>query len=193
MKKGVSPAVSFSLTLSIVVITAMGAYFWASGEVVKLGEAGKVASFRNQMIGLDYAIRSTAHGDINFLNSYQLHHPDATLLLWEGNNTISLTFIQGAKILGAASSQGFVTCGIGTEFLYDNSTRISMYRISNMTRVYEGSRGGAGMAEFKICYYDIDLRFGNKCSKGGSGPDSLILIKKANVTNSIPVVTVEIC
>ena len=72
----------------------MGAYFWASAEVIKLGEAGKVASFRNQMIGLDYAIRSAAHGDVNFQSSYQVYHPDAVLLLWEGNETISLTFIK---------------------------------------------------------------------------------------------------
>ena len=206
MKKGVSPAVSFALTLTIIVITAMGAYLWASVEVIKLGEAGKVASFRNQMIGLDYVIRSAAHGDVNFQSSYQIHHPDAILLLGEGNETISLTFIQNAKILGAAYTLPSgrdpdpgdaiylqKTCSATSEFLFDNSTRISMYRQSNMTRVFEGSRGGAGTAEFMICYYDIDLQFGNKCSKGGSGPGSIVLIKKTNVIGSTPVISIDIC
>lgn len=193
VKKGVSPTVSFALILAIIVVTATAAYLWAVTEVDRLGEVGRVTSYKNQMIGLDYAIRSVAHGDINFQNVYEVHLPDASLTLKQGEDIITLNFLQNSGVLGKAAETGTLTCNSTTNFVYDNFSKISLYRESNTTRVFQGAKGaGAGEAEFLICYPNIDLKFGGNCTEGKAGPRALIYIKKVDVTTK-PVVNIEIC
>lgn len=193
MKKGVSPTIGFVLVVTIVLVTALAAYFWSLGEIDRLGEVGRVTTFKNQMIGLDYAIRSVAHGDINFQNSYELNIPDASLVLKSNVDSLVLDFFQNAPVLGKAAENGNETCNSTSDYVYDNFTLISTYRESNTSRVFEGAKGaGKGEAEFIICYYNIDLQFGGKCSEGKGGPRALVMIKKVNYTTK-PVVNIDIC
>lgn len=196
MKRGVSPTVSFTLILAIIITTALAAYFWSLTEIDKLGEQGRVNSFRSQMIGLDYALRSTAHGDINFQNTFELTITDATLFISPGNDTISLTFTQNSGVLGkAAITSAESNCSNSSvNFIYDSSSDISLYRSSNNTRVFEGAKGGGKSdAEFMICYYNVDIKWGGSCSAGRGGPRALVLMKKINITNNKPVINVDIC
>ena len=197
MLKGISPIISYVLIVGIVLTATMIAYTWALPLSEQLSEKGKVSNYKNQMIGLDYAIRSAAHGDINFQNEYEFYLQDATILLDETQDVIYLTFTQEANILGVPNATGTLNCTYSTEFLYDPSTKLTLYRESDLTRVYQGSAGAVGTAEFAICYYNVDLQWGGDCIRGRSGQKTLIEIKKVNVTNTAgtykPVVTVDVC
>ena len=197
MRKGISPIISYVLIVGIVLTSTMIAYTWALPLSEQLGEKGKVNNYKNQMIGLDYAIRSAAHGDLNFQNEYEFYLQDSSILLDDSQDVIYLTFNQKAGILGVPNASGTINCTASTEFLYDPATRLNMYRESDLTRVYQGSAGGAGAAEFAICYYDIDLKWGGNCIRGRSGPKTLIEITKVNVSDSSgnfkPVVSVDVC
>ena len=147
MNRGVAPVISYVLVISIVLITTMIAYVWALPLAQQLGESGKVDNFKNQMIGLDYVIRTTAHGDVNFTNTFEMHLQDASLILDETHDTAQLRFYQGTKILGDPNVTGKLTCNASTEFVRDSETGIDMYRESNVSRVYMGAKGaGAGPA-----------------------------------------------
>ena len=101
MKKGVSPVVSYVLIVSIVLVTTITAYNWALPLSKELGEQGRIMNYKNQMIGLDYTIRSTAHGDINFVNEYEMHLQDQTSIRLDKENEIIYLILQPrATILG---------------------------------------------------------------------------------------------
>ncbi|GEM_PF-2188509 len=195
MEKGVSSTISFALILAIILVTAMAAYFWSLTQIDRLGEQGRVNSFRSQMLGLDYALRATAHGDINFQNIFELTIPDGSIYLWPGNDTITLTFLQASSVIGRAGYQSpDNNCSNGSvDFIYDSATNIPLYRTTNNSRVFEGSKGGRGDAEFMICYYNVDLKAGGACAAGRGGPRVLVQMKKVNVTNSKPVVNIDMC
>ncbi|NYZ80172.1 hypothetical protein H0N95_02890, partial [Candidatus Micrarchaeota archaeon] len=158
--KGVSQIISYVMIVTIVLTSTMIAYAWALPLSEQLGERGKVNNFKNQMIGLDYVIRSAAHGDVNFTNEYEMQMQDAALLLNEENDVVYLVFQQRSAILGKTDETGTVDCDAATEYLLDNSTRLNLFRDSNFTRVFGGSGGGPGVAEFAVCYYDVNLSWG---------------------------------
>lgn len=192
MKKGISPIVSYVLVLSIVLTSTIIAFAWALPLSEQLGEEGKVTNYKNQMIGLDYSIRSAAHGDINFVNEYEMHLQEATIFLDSEKNTVYLLFQQRATVLGDPEVTGTLTCDSETEYLRHDLTRIDMYRESNLSRVYQGSAGGPGQAVIAICYSDINLTWEGDCSEGRGGPRTLVRIKKTGATDK-PVVSIDLC
>ena len=190
--RGVSPIISYVLVVSIVLTSSVIAYAWALPLSEQLGERGRITNYKNQMIGLDYSIRSAAHGDVNFVNEYELHLQDATILLDDSNNVIRLVFNQKSTVLGAPETEGTVSCDAATEFLKDTETGVSMYRESNVSRVFQGSAGGPGVAVIAICYNNINLTWGETCSMGRSGDRALVRIKKTGF-DSKPVVSIDVC
>ena len=183
------------MILGIVLATTMAAYTWALPLSKEMGEKGRIINLKNQMIGLDYAIRSTVHGDINFQNQYEIYYPNCFLYLDEGNNSIKLIFTQNTGVFGTNGSEVSVdvSCNESSDHLLDNETKIIMYREQNTTHVFRGAIGPeAGAAEIAICYPNIDLQFGNRCSKGRSGPFSTIFIKKTGFSTK-PIIEIDIC
>lgn len=203
MMRGVSPIVSYVLVIAIVLTSTLIAYTWALPLTEQLGEKGKVNSYKNQMIGLDYAIRASAHGDINFKNEYEIYMQDASILLDDDNDVVYLKFRQSAIVLGEPSISGYAYCTRPSnvtgdqsgQFLTDPLTNLNLYRESDSTRVFQGSTGQNGLAEFAICYYDIDLVWKGSCIRGTSSSTSLITIEKTgvNATTLKPIVAIDIC
>ena len=195
MNRGISPVISYVMVIAIVLASTMAAYMWALPLSKEMGEKGRITNLKSQMIGLDYVIRSTVHGDINFQNQYEMYFPDCFLYLDEGNNSIKLVFTQNTGVFGTNGSEVSVnvSCNASADHLLDNATRIIMFREHNTTHVFRGAIGPyAGTAEIAICYPDVDLQFGNKCSKGKNGPFSTILIRKTGFTTK-PVIEIDIC
>jgi len=193
--KGVSPVVSYVLILSIVLTATMAAYMWALPMSRELGETGRVNALKNQMIGLDYVIRATAHGDENFTNEYEMHLQDATIRIDENNDAVYLSFTQNAGVLGRASQTGTTTCDSTSNFFYDNLTSVPMFKESNYSHLFQGAAGfSAGPAEFALCYYDIDLEWGGNCIRGKTGTGTTMLIKVKKIGfNTKPVVSIDVC
>ncbi|MEM0372795.1 MAG: hypothetical protein QXO69_03100, partial [archaeon] len=90
--RGVSEIISYVTIVSIVLVSTMIAYAWALPLSEQLGEKGKVNNYKNQMIGLDYAIRSAAHGDVNFTNEYEMQLQDAAIIINESSDVVYLVF-----------------------------------------------------------------------------------------------------
>ncbi len=193
--KGVSPVVSYVLILAIVLSATMAAYMWAFPMSRELGELGRVNALKNQMIGLDYVIRATAHGDVNFTNEYEMHLQDATIRLDEDKDVIYLSFTQNTGVLGRASQNGSTTCNSTSNFLYDPLTLVPMFKESNYSRLFQGAAGNtAGPAEFALCYYDVDLQWEGHCIRGKTGTGTTILVKvKKTGFNTKPVVSIDVC
>ncbi len=195
MQRGVSPTVSFVLIVAIIVIASSAAYLWAYPLVNGINEPGKVKNLQNQMISLDYMIRATAHGDINFTNSYELYAPSGYLWLNDTHDKIRLTFLQKAEVIGQMQTTANTDCGYLDDNIHDTDTNIMLAREMNLSRVYWGSKG-IGETEIMICYNDIDLEFGGICSKGKTGsPRLLVYMKKFGIdsTTGKPKVYINIC
>ena len=195
MEKGISPVVSYVMVIAIVLTTTMAAYMWAVPLSKEMGEKGRVTNLQSQMVGLDYVIRTTAHGDINFQNRYEMYFPNCFLYLNDGNDSIELRLKQESAVFGTNGTKVTVRtdCNETSEYLLDNETGIIMYKIENNSHVFRGAVGfAAGDAEIAICYPNIDLQFNNQCNKGKGGPFATIITKKIGYTTK-PVVEVEIC
>lgn len=196
MKKGISPTVSFVLIVSIILIGSTAAYFWAAPLVSGIGEPGRIRNLKNQMVSLDYMVRATAHGDVNFSNSYELYAPDAHLELVPENDTLMLTFIQKALVIGRMQGTQNKQCTYGADSINDTRTGIVVAREMNFSRVYVGSKGEGGETEVMICYGNIDLKFGGVCGKAKTGsPRILVYMKKAgfNATTNNSIVSINVC
>ncbi len=191
--KGVSPIISYVLVITIVLLTTMAAYTWALPLSRELGEPGKVSNYRNQMIGLDYVIRSTAHGDYNFTTEYEMRVPEATLRIDPDKDSVYLSFVQKTGVIGRPNTTGTTTCNETTWFFYDNLTKVPMYRLNNYSRVFEGAAGySQAVAEFALCYADIDLVWGGECIKGKPASEVVVRVKKIGFTDK-PVVSIDLC
>lgn len=188
--RGVSPVISFTLAVAIVLTLTVAAYYWAAGQLQGLGEPQKARALVNQMISLDYAIRETAHGDINFTTVLDMYYPSAFLLVEEQENMVTLTFFQGSQAIGFINATPAACC-YGCDYIRDSRTGITLAR-EVPTQVYRGSQGG--VAEIAVCYPDIDIAFSGLCSRSGAGPQSRMYIKKAGLNASNrPVVSLEVC
>ena len=195
MKKGISPVISYVLVITIVLTTTIAAYMWALPLSKELGEKGRISNIQNQMIGLDYVIKTTAHGDIGFQNRYEMYIPECDLLLDEGNDSIKLVLTQKNGILGTNTSKVEIrtNCNSTSKWLLDNETGVVMYRLENEKNLFRGAIGpAAGTAEIALCYSNIDLQYGGECNKGKGGPYATIIVKKTGY-NGKPVVDVDIC
>jgi len=195
MKKGISPVVSYVMVIAIVLTTTMAAYMWALPLSKEMGEKGRITNLQSQMVGLDYVIRTTAHGDINFQNRYEMYFPNCFLYLNEGNDTIELRLNQKTGVLGTNGTAVTVRtdCNETSQYLLDNETGIIMYKVGNNSHLFRGAIGpAAGDAEIAICYPNIDLQFGGQCTKGKGGPFSTVITKKIGYTTK-PVVKIDIC
>ena len=171
--KGVSEVVSFVLILAVIIVTTLAAYLWATQSIEGLNEPGRIKSFINQMTGLDDVIRSTAHGDINFTNTFKLTAPDGFIEVREDADLLVLSFIQKAQVLGYASKKGIliqwnttletnatIEWGLNTDTL-GNVTINTTYALAHYQGLYELDAG-------KTFYYNItscDI-FGN-CNETG--------------------------
>jgi flagellin-like protein len=200
MMKGVSPVVSFVLVVAIIVTLSMSAYWWASGAAGSMAEPGKIANLESQMVALDHAVRSAAHGDVNFSVAIDIYHPtigyqNSVLLLWEDTDVISLSFWQNAAVIGATNvTTTNTTCAFNETYFLDNQTNVVMWKESGLNRVFRGAAGeGPGFAEIALCYYDIDLRFAGGCISGTSAATTTVLIKKVGVSAGKPVVEIDFC
>ncbi len=195
MEKGISPIVSYVMVIAIVLTTTMAAYMWALPLSKEMGEKGRVTNLQSQMIGLDYIIRTTAHGDINFQNKYEMYLPDCFLLLDEGNNSIKLRLSQKTGVIGTNTTEVEIRtdCNETSQWLIDNETGIKMYRLGNNSNIFRGAVGpAAGDAEIAICYHNINLRYSGDCTKGKGGPFATIITKKTGYDTK-PIVEVSIC
>ncbi|RLG21801.1 hypothetical protein DRN74_00020 [Candidatus Micrarchaeota archaeon] len=195
MERGISPTVSFVLVVTIILLATAVTYLWAAPIISGINEPGRVRNLKNQMVNLDYMIRATAHGDINFTNSYELYAPGAFLELRPSNDSIVMTFVQKALVIGVVQKNKNTKCSYDAEYLNDTITGIYLGREMNMSRVYWGAKG-VGDAEIMICYDDIDLKFNGVCSKGKTGaPRILVYMKKigVNATDNRPIVSIDVC
>jgi len=197
MRKGVSPTVSFVLTVATIIVLSSGAYIWANDVTKSMDDPGRVNSYYNQMKSLDFLIRETAHGDINFTSRFEFYYPTSDfmnpfLYVIPDSDSLALRFYQNAQVIGYSNTSANETCE--GDFVRDNSSRITMYRETPNDRVYKGSSGpGAGLAEVMVCYPNIDLVNGQQCASGGSGPTSTVVIRKTGVSSGRPVISIDIC
>jgi hypothetical protein len=204
--RGVSDIVSFITVVFIIMTATVATYLWAVSAISGLNEPGRTSNYLNQMVSLDYIVRSTAHGDINFSHTFEFYHPtiefETTFIeLRPWNDTtntsaIALTYNQRAQILGKAGSTTTETkCLYGSQYVYDARTKIVLYKESNVSRVYKGAKAeGPGAAEIMVCYQDIRLVHSGECGTGKIGPRTVIRIRKINVTeNGVPVVGIGMC
>ncbi|MFH0986983.1 MAG: hypothetical protein V1911_02935 [Candidatus Micrarchaeota archaeon] len=102
--RGVSPVVAYVMMIAIVVTTTMAAYWWLQPLSKELGAAGQITNLRNQMLGLDSAIKSVAHGDVNFVSYYDMDLPDAYIKIKDTTDSVTLQFQQRQGIIGSGSS-----------------------------------------------------------------------------------------
>jgi hypothetical protein len=196
MKKGISPTVSFVLIVSIILIGSTAAYFWAAPLVTGIAEPGRVRNLKNQMVSLDYMLRATAHGDINFTNSYELYGPESHMELIPENDTLMLTFIQKASVIGRMNYTSNKQCTYSADRINHERTGIVVAREMNFSRVYVGSKGEGGDTEVMICYDNIDLKYGGVCGTAKTGaPRIIVYMKKSgfNATNNQSIVDINIC
>ncbi len=201
MQRGISPTVSFVLSVAIIIIFTAATYYWATGTVKEFGEQGRVRSYYNQMVSLERIIKQVAAGDENFTTMFVFYHPqyeyvNPYLSLDEENDRITLVFNQYAAVIGypgdSARVQANESCGY--DYLLDNVTGIVMYRLNEYETTYQGAAGpGTSQTEVAACFPDIDLVWGDQCGKGKVGPETVIIIRKENVTNGRPVVSVSMC
>jgi hypothetical protein len=197
MQKGISEVVSFVLVLAIMVTSTMAAYVWANSSIPALNEPGRVKNLANQMLALDSAIKSVAHGDINFTTKFELYYPDAyfemrnTTGAIDSNLMAALIFRQNAVILGYTN---VVVSGCTDSYVNDAATRTTMYRYTTMDNVYVGAQAnGPGQAEISICYTSINLTSHGGCQRGRTGPYAILNIQKEGVSGSMPQVSITVC
>jgi len=199
MRKGVSEVVSFVLVLAIMVTATMAAYIWASASIPTLNEPGRIKNLVNQMISLDSAIKSTAHGDTNFTTKFELYYPDCYFELRNMTTNLSsnlmpvLMLNQRSVVLGYTGSIA-TTTGCDVNYSYDASTHIKMYRYTTIDNVYVGAQAnGPGQAEISICYTTINITAGSNCMRGKAGPYANLNIKKVGVMGTTPIVSIDVC
>jgi len=195
MEKGISPIVSYVMVIAIVLGTTMAAYMWALPLSKEMGEKGRITNLQTQMKGLDYVIRTTAHGDLNFQNKYEMYIPDSFIFIDEGNDSIKLRFQQKTGVFGSNETAVEVktNCNETSHWLIDNESGIIMYRLGNNSNLFRGAVGpAAGDAEIALCYNNIDLQYSGECAKGKGGPFATIITKKISY-NTKPVVEISVC
>lgn len=203
--RGVSEIVSFVTIVFIIITATVATYLWAVNAISGLNEPGRSSNYLNQMISLDYMIRSAAHGDMNFTQTFEFYHPTInfeTVFLelrprnaTSGTSSLALTYNQKASLIGKAGvTTSVTTCDYPERYVLDPRTQIVLYKESNVSRVFKGAKGeGAGAAEIMLCYQDIALVYTGDCGLGKIGPRTVVKIRKMNVTNNIPYVSIGLC
>jgi hypothetical protein len=197
MRKGVSEVVSFVLILAIMITATMSAYVWVSANISSLNEPGRIKNLANQMLSLDYAIKSAAHGDINFTNKFELYYPDGYFELRNTTSSINSSLMPVLIIRQASLVLGYTNVsasGCGQNYSYDAATHTTLYKYTTSDNVYVGAQGeGPGQAEIGICYTNINITFGGTCIRGKTGPFATINIKKGGVSGTMPMVSLDVC
>ncbi len=197
MQKGVSPTVSFVLSIALLVIFTIATYTWASASIEGLGEEGRIKGYYNQMATLENIMKETARGDENFTSRVYFYHPTHNyvspyLLVDPDHDRITLTLTQEATVIGKANGSANESCGY--DYLLDNTTGITMYRVNEYQTLYQGAAGpGPGEIEFSVCLPNVDIVWGGNCAKGKTGPSTTIVLRKVNITAGKPVLSVDLC
>ena len=197
-RRGTSPTISFVLSVAVLLTLTATTYYWATESIQGLGEQGRVKSYYNQMASLSGIIKEVGRGDENFTTLYTFYYPTEEyvspfLQIDEEKDLIKLTFVQNAYVLGYVGTEpANETCG--NDYLLDNDTSITLYRVNEYDTVYQGALGpGEGAVEIATCFTGINITWDGRCSAGRTGPNAYIKIRKANVTNGKPVVALDIC
>lgn len=183
------------MLLAIVVIVSVSSYVWGQWEINRMEELPIARNAEAQMLSIDNAVQSVAHGDVNFTTVMDLYYPKGIIQVEENNDWVKYTSQINANVYEGEASGVPCACSPSCTLVEDSVTSIKMSLIP-YTRVYRGSTGDSSSqyVEVVACYDDIDLVVDPTCV-GKSGPRAQLTLRKLGYDSAThkPQVMVRVC